>query len=83
MPALASDDEENDPGALAMAVLDADNDGRVSLEEFVAWWRGGCPLEPGESETGMPYDSAAAKKVDAEDQDARTIATQSAFSAGD
>ena len=57
---FASDDDENDPGALAMAVLDADDDGRVSLEEFVAWWRGGCPLEPGESETGMPYDSAAA-----------------------
>ena len=53
------DDDDDDPGALAMAVLDLDDDGRVSLEEFVAWWRGGCPLEPG------------------------TIATQSAFSAGD
>jgi hypothetical protein len=42
-----------------MAVLDVDDDGRVSLEEFVAWWRGGCPL------------------------DLETIATQSAFSAGD
>jgi len=39
------DDDGDDPGALAMAVLDADDDGRVSLEEFVAWWRGGCPLD--------------------------------------
>ena len=56
---FAYDDDDDDPGALAMAVLDADGDGRVSLEEFVAWWRGGCPLDLG------------------------TIATQSAFSAGD
>ena len=71
---FASDDDENDPGALAMAVLDADNDGRVSLEEFVAWWRGGCPVEK---------ETAAGSFASAEDQDARTIATQSAFSAGD
>ncbi len=43
---FAYDDDDGDgPGALAMAVLDADDDGRVSLEEFVAWWRGGCPLD--------------------------------------
>jgi Ca2+-binding EF-hand superfamily protein len=69
---FASDDAELDPGATAVAALDADGDGRVSLEEFVAWWRGGCPLE-----------SSGARAHAADDQDARTIATQSAFSAGD
>jgi len=70
---FASDDAELDPGATALAALDADGDGRVSLEEFVAWWRGGCPLES----------SGAREEAAADDQDARTIATQSAFSAGD
>jgi Ca2+-binding EF-hand superfamily protein len=69
---FASDDAELDPGATAVAALDADGDGRVSLEEFVAWWRGGCPLE-----------SSGARAHAADDQDARTIATQSVFSAGD
>lgn len=70
---FASDDAELDPGATAVAALDADGDGRVSLEEFVAWWRGGCPLESSGSTCAHAAD----------DQDARTIATQSAFSAGD
>ena len=78
---FASDDDELDPGATAMAALDADGDGRVSLEEFVAWWRGGCPLESSSDSTSS--DSTIGPVDAADDQDARTIATQSAFSAGD
>ena len=51
---FASDDDELDPGATAMAALDADGDGRVSLEEFVAWWRGGCPLESSSDSRPLP-----------------------------
>ena len=85
---FASDDDELDPGATAMAALDADGDGRVSLEEFVAWWRGGCPLESSGASSDSPARQASSDStigpVDAaDDQDARTIATQSAFSAGD
>ena len=79
---FASDETpELDPGATAMAALDADGDGRVSLEEFVAWWRGGCPLESSSDSTSS--DSTIGPVDAADDQDARTIATQSAFSAGD
>ena len=78
---FASDDDELDPGATAMAALDADGDGRVSLEEFVAWWRGGCPLESSSDSTSS--DSTIGPVDAADDQDARTIATLSAFSAGD
>ena len=78
---FASDDDELDPSATAMAALDADGDGRVSLEEFVAWWRGGCPLESSSDSTSS--DSTIGPVDAADDQDARTIATQSAFSAGD
>ena len=35
------DDEEAN---LAIEVLDADGSGSVNLEEFVAWYKGGCPL---------------------------------------
>lgn len=30
---------------MALDVLDASGDGSVNLEEFVAWFKGGCPLD--------------------------------------
>ena len=75
----SSDVDFADPAEVSAAfdALDGDGDGRVSLEEFVAWWRGGCPLESSLESSG------ARAHADQDDQDARTIATQSAFSAGD
>jgi hypothetical protein len=57
-------------------VLDADGSGAVNLEEFVAWFKGGCPLAKKDGTADKANDDAAKNNI--VDKDAAAAITAAA-----